>query len=93
VALMSLRGHLPDTPRGQAIFRLTLTAFLIVIAFAAVALLRREPSIAPDPDAPTTVAGLRRPAAPAGAPVAYVDNQATESHNRRRIKQERPEAA
>ena len=63
VVLMGLRGHLPDGRRGDLIYRGVTVAFLLVIAFAIVALLRREKTVAPDPFAPSTVAHLRRPAA------------------------------
>ena len=85
VALMSLRAQLGDTPRGQRLFRLVIVVFLIVIGGAMYALVRRGGggALRPDPEASTTVAGLRRPAAPGDAPVAYVDKIAAESHNRR----------
>ena len=84
VALLSLRSHWGDGPADRARFRVVLIVFLLVTALVVVALVRRGgEAVEPDPDAPTTVAELRRPAAPGPPEATYMDKQAPESHNRR----------
>jgi hypothetical protein len=75
VALLSLRSHWGDTPGDRARFRVVLIVFLVIAALAVAALVRRGgEGVAPDPDAPTTVADLRRPAAPVAPGATYMDN-------------------
>lgn len=62
VVLMGLRGRLPQTRRGEVLYRVLMVAFLIAIAIAALALIRRGGGpVEPDPDSAMQITQLALP--------------------------------